>query len=76
MHDCNTEVPFFGERDVEGRFGDGGALIGLEVFLEFRVAKFHCAAKILFVDCFSDFVGLKSSDAIRIKEAGRGEIPT
>jgi len=76
VHDCNAQVPFFGERDVEGGFGDGGALIGLEVFLEFGVAKFHCAAKVLFLDCFSDFVGLKSSDAIRIKRDGPGEIPT
>ena len=61
VHDCDAELFFFGEGNVEGGGGDGGCVIGIEVFLEFRVAKFHCSTEIFLADRVGDFMRLSSA---------------
>src|SRR5277367_3215075 len=55
VHDCNAQLFVFGEGNVEGGGRDGSALIGVKVFLELRVTKFHCTMEIFPTDRFSDF---------------------
>jgi len=71
MHDCDAELVFFGEGDIEGGGGDGGALVGGEVFLEFRVSKFHCTTEIFPADGFGDFVCLTHQYMVDYAEMGR-----